>query len=299
MQLRRILLIAAVTLASVTGCASLDSWQRRMIFAPDAHNEWVRWGAREAPPGTEQYDLALPNGGKVHTWYLRAADGDAPTVLFLHGARRNLNTSVARFEYLHELGFNVLAIDYRGFGKSTSILPSQRSAIEDTRLAFDELKRREPDADRRFVYGYSLGGALAIDLAAAADGFAGVVVESSFTRISDIVRASRWGWVPFVGLLVTQEFDSLSRIEQVNEPLLLLHGTSDGIIPHVMADQLYAAARGVAPERKRVIKIEGANHRGVLSTGGDSLGHALREFVATARRTSTAAVPTSAAAAAR
>lgn len=297
MQLRRVVLLAALTLASITGCASLDTWQRRMIFSPDAVNDYVRWGAREAPAGTEQYDLKLANGDKVHAWYLRAAQDDAPTVLFLHGARRNLNTSVPRVEYLRELGFHVLAIDYRGFGKSTVILPSQRTAIEDTRVAFDELKRREPDAGRRFVYGYSLGGALAIDLAADVDGFAGVVVESSFTRISDIVRASRWGWVPFVGLLVTQEFDSLSRIEQVNEPILLLHGTSDGVIPHAMADQLYEAARGVAPERKRVIKIEGANHRGVLAGGGDTLTSAVREFVATSRQTTTAAVPAAAAAA--
>jgi uncharacterized protein len=297
MQLRRVVLIAALTLASITGCASLDTWQRRMIFAPDAVNDYVRWGAREAPAGTEEYDLKHPGGDKVHAWFLPAADKDAPTVLFLHGARRNLNTSVPRIEYLHDLGFNVLAIDYRGFGKSTVILPSQRTAIEDTRVAFDELKRREPDAGKRFVYGYSLGGALAIDLAADVDDFAGVVIESSFTRISDIVRASRWGWVPFVGLLVTQEFDSKSRVAQVNEPILFLHGTSDGVIPHAMADELYAAAKMLSPDRKRVIKIEGANHRGVLAGGGDSLSGAVREFVATSRQTTTAAVPTAAAAA--
>jgi uncharacterized protein len=297
MHLRRVVLIAALTLASITGCSSFDSWQRRMIFSPDAFNDYVRWGAREAPAGTEEYDLTLANGDKVHTWYLRSADKDAPTVLFLHGARRNLATSVPRVEYLQDLGFNVLAVDYRGFGKSTVILPSQRTAIEDTRLAFEELKRREPDAGKRFVYGYSLGGALAIDLAAEVDDFAGVVIESSFTRISDIVRASRWGWVPFVGLLVTQEFDSLTRIEHVNEPILLLHGTSDGVIPHAMSDQLYAAAKRVGPDRKRVVKIEGANHRGVLAGGGNSLLTAMREFIATSRQTTTAAVPAAAAAA--
>jgi alpha-beta hydrolase superfamily lysophospholipase len=299
MQFRRLVAIAVASLTLATGCATLDTWQRKMIFAPDAYNEWVRYGAREAPAGTKEYDLVLANGDRVHTWYLRGDDTEAPTVLFLHGARRNLYTSVSRIEYLHELGFHVLAIDYRGFGKSTTLLPSEKTAIEDTRAAFEELKRLEPDPGKRFVYGYSLGGALAIDLAADVDDFAGLVVESSFTRISDIVRASKWGWVPFVSLLVTQKFDSLERIAQVNEPLLLLHGTDDFLLPHVMADQLYAAAKLVAPERKRVIKIDGAGHRGVLSVGGTGLREPMREFVATARQTTTAAVPTSAAAAAR
>lgn len=288
-------LIVATTLAAVgaTGCASLDGWQRKAIFQ---HTAAERFAQSAAPEATETYDLVLANGDRVHTWYLRADASDAPTVLFLHGARRNLNGSSARIAHWRSLGFNVLAIDYRGFGRSTPLLPSEASAIEDTRRAFEELKRREPDPARRFVYGYSLGGALAIELAAHMEGIAGVIVESSFTSIPDLVRTTKWGWLPFVGLLVTQDFDSLGRIARVDKPLLLLHGTADGVVPHTMADRLYAAAVGVPAEYKRVVKIEGAGHRGVIGMGGVQYDRAVLEFAALASHAASSTLSASAAA---
>jgi hypothetical protein len=289
---------AALAALAVSGCASIDRWQREAIFqtAVAAYVE-----GREAPEGAEQYDLPLPGGGEtgadtVRFWYLPAAQPDAATVLYLHGARRNLYDNAGRIERLHALGLNVLALDYRGFGRSTRILPTERSAIEDARLAFDELQRRQPDPDRRLLYGYSLGGAVAIALAQQFDGLAAVVLEATFTRIADVVRERRW--VPFVDLAVTQKFDSLQRIGEVNEPLLFLHGTSDRVVPHTMSDRLYAAARTVPAERKRVVKIEGASHWGVMSLDPASFGRALSEFVTLATGTAGGAAAPSAAASA-
>lgn len=269
---------AVVALAS--GCASLDEWERRAIFQ---HESSARFGDRDPPAGGIAYDLVMDNGDRVHTWLVPSAEAGAPTVLYLHGARRNLAGSYGRIELLRSLGFNVLAIDYRGFGRSSAVLPSEQSAIEDTRLAFAELLRREPDPSRRFVYGYSLGGALAIDLAANADGMAGVIVEATFTSIPDLVRASRWSWVPLLPAIVTQEFDSLAKVARVNEPLLLIHGTADGVVPHAMADRLYAAAVSVRPELRRLVKIDGATHWGAAFGDRESYAHAVRDFVVLAR----------------
>ncbi|MGZ8255665.1 MAG: alpha/beta hydrolase, partial [Burkholderiaceae bacterium] len=186
--LTRPLALLAVALGlggAFAGCASLDEWQRQAIFNPARDNP--RWFS-EPITGTEEYDLTLPNGHRVHVWHVAQAKNgaDAPTVLYLHGARWNMNGSVFRIARWHELGFNVLAVDYRGFGKSTDLLPSEETAAEDARLAFKELKRRQPDASRRYLYGHSLGGALAIDLASrelrADPGLvAGVIIESTFT----------------------------------------------------------------------------------------------------------------------
>jgi alpha-beta hydrolase superfamily lysophospholipase len=275
---------AAALLATfaVAGCASIDRWQREAIFRTDVA---ARVEGREAPDDAEQYDLPLPGGGEtgadsLRFWYLPAAQPDAPTVLYLHGARRNLYDNAGRIERLRALGLNVLALDYRGFGRSTHILPTEASAIEDARLAFAELERRQPDPARRLLYGYSLGGAVAIALAQQVDGVAAVVLEATFTRIADVVRERRW--LPFVNLAVTQKFDSLTRIAAVNEPLLFLHGTSDRVVPHTMSDRLYAAARAVPPERKRVVKIDGASHWGVMSLDPATFGRTLAEFVALA-----------------
>ena len=283
MTSRTRLFLVVLALLAVAGCATFDTWQRRAIFQHERAAVDQRFVDAALPPGTEAFDLVLANGDTVHAWY-REASPLAPTVLFLHGARRNLYESQYRIDRLAELGLSVLAIDYRGFGRSTPLLPSEESALQDAHAAFDELRRRQPDPRRRFVYGYSLGGALAIALAAEHDGLAGVVVESSFTSIADLVRASRWGWVPFLGVAVTQEFDSLARIGRVNEPLLLVHGTADGVIPHTMSDELLAAATGVRAELKRLVKIEGANHRGAPFVDRAIFDNALLEFVGQAQR---------------
>lgn len=271
--------IGALAALVVSGCASLDRWQREAIFQTETA---ARIEGRSAPAGAEQYDLAMPGGGetgadRLRMWYLPAAAAGAPTVLFLHGARRNLYDNAGRIERLRALGFNVLAMDYRGFGRSTRILPTEESAIEDARQAYAELQRREPDPQRRLLYGYSLGGAVAIALAQEVDGLAAVMLEATFTNIADVVRERRW--VPFVGLVVTQKFDSLARIGGVNEPLLFLHGTADRVVPHTMSDRLHAAARGVPEAFKRVVKIEGASHWGVMALDPDTFGRTVREFV--------------------
>jgi uncharacterized protein len=283
---------AALVAGAISGCASLDRWQREAIF--QTRNAAYVDG-RSAPARAEQYDVALPGGGQtgndtLRFWYL-AGDPAAPTVLYLHGARHNLYGNANRIERLNELGFNVLALDYRGFGRSTPILPSEHTAIEDARLAFAELQRRQPIESQRLLYGYSLGGAVAIALAQEVDGMAGVVVESTFTSIADLVRTMRWGWVPFVNIAVTQNFNSLQRIASVNEPLLFLHGTADGIVPHTMSDRLYAAARAVPDDKKRLVKIEGASHRGAMSLDPDTYGRALDEFTALVGSTARAAAP--------
>ncbi|HEX5640509.1 MAG TPA: alpha/beta fold hydrolase [Burkholderiaceae bacterium] len=290
--LTRPLALLAVALGlggAFAGCASLDEWQRQAIFNPARDNP--RWFS-EPITGTEEYDLTLPNGHRVHAWHIAQPKGaaDAPTVLYLHGARWNMNGSVFRIARWHELGFNVLAVDYRGFGKSTDLLPSEETAVDDARLAFEELKRRQPDASRRYLYGHSLGGALAIDLAARElqadpNAVAGVIIESTFTSIPDVVRGMKWGWVPGIGLAVTQPFDTVTKIGDVRAPLLVLHGTSDSVVPHTMADTLYAAA---GSREKTLVKIEGGTHSGSSRTGGSVYREAVLDFVRRTGSTTTA-----------
>lgn len=293
-----VLAALGLTSAAAGAWSGFDSWQRETIFRIDA--EQTRWYS-EAPAGTERFDLRLANGDRVRAWYLPADQvrertqrssshrppdtqaAPAPTVLYLHGARWNLHNSVFRLRRWHELGYNMLAIDYRGFGDSTPMLPSEDSAFEDTLAAFEELRRRQPDAAKRFVYGHSLGAALAVRLAAAeqtAPGqMAGVVLESSFTSIADLAARMRWGWLPGLSLLVTQPFDSARRIANVDEPLLLIHGTADRLVPHEMSDRLHDAARAVRGGLKRVLKIDGASHSGVSRAGGERYEREVKEFV--------------------
>lgn len=274
------LLLGALAVGGgAAGCSSLDEWQRQAIFNPIKDSP--RWFS-EPLAGTEEYAINLANGHQLHFWYVPQDDAkSAPTVLYLHGARWNMNGSVSRMARWLDLGFNVLAVDYRGFGKSTELLPSEETAYEDARVALEELKRRQPDPAQRFIYGHSLGGALAIDLAAgplkeSANQVAGVIIESTFTSIPAVVRAMKYGWVPGIGLAVTQPFDSAVKIGKVEVPLLIIHGTADGIVPHSMADELYAAA---SSKVKTVIKIEGGSHSGASRVGGATYRDAVLGFI--------------------
>ena len=286
------LLLGALTIgAGAAGCGSLDEWQRQAIFDPRNGNQ--RWFS-DPLPGTEQFDVKLANGHTLNFWYVPQEDAKrAPTVLYLHGARWNLNGSVFRMSRWVDLGFNVLAVDYRGFGKSTELLPSEETAYEDARVAFEELKRREPDPARRFIYGHSLGGALAIDLAAgplkkSENEVGGIIIESTFTSIPAVVRGMKYGWVPGIGLVVTQPFDSATKIGKVETPLLIIHGTADGVVPHAMADELFAAA---ASKVKKVIKIEGGTHSGASRVGGATYRDAVLDFVRRSSQQSATATP--------
>jgi hypothetical protein len=255
---RGLLLAAFVLAATAGGCASLDHWQRNAIFSPV--NGQQRWH-REPLAGTEEFDLAV-DGQSIRAWYVPGPRADAATVLYLHGARWNLNGSVFRIERWLDMGYAVLAIDYRGFGQSTPMVPSERSVYADARAAFAELERRQPDPARRVLYGHSLGGAVALDLAAD-DGLRGrmtaVVVESTFTSMPALVRGMRWGWLPGLDSAITQRFDSLAKAGSVDVPLLLIHGTADRLVPDEMADELHAAA---GSRLKRVVKLDGASHSG-------------------------------------
>lgn len=269
-----------ISVAGAVGYTQLDEWQRQRIFSPETSQRW--W--REAPQGTEIFDLTLPNGHHVRTWYWQHPESDAPTVLYLHGARWNLHGSVFRMERWMDMGFSVLAIDYRGFGDSTQLLPSEQSAFEDSLAALNELARRQPDPGKRFIYGHSLGGAIAIDLAARADDIsvAGIVVESSFTSIRDMMTTLSWGDLPGAGLLVTQSFASNRKLAAITKPLLIIHGTADQVVPHTMSDELFKSATSVPKGLKRLVKIEGASHSG--SVRSPEYEDAVREFTNVAIR---------------
>lgn len=129
-------------------------------------------------------------------------------------------------------------------------------------------------ADRpRYVFGHSLGGAVAIDLASSVKDESGVLVESTFTSIPDVFDSMRWGWLP-VNWLITQRFNSVDRVADIGSPLLVVHGTADPLIPARLGRQLFDAAR----EPKRLILVEGASHHNTQSKALVQYRQALHEL---------------------
>src|SRR5512134_772380 len=269
---------AAVAVVSAAGCAYLDTKQRELIFRAqrDIHATPASYGL----PFEEVWLSVAGNADgareRVHGWWIPGPDAAASTLLYLHGARRNLSDNLFRIQRLHRMGFAVLAIDYRGFGRSDGELPSEAQAYDDAVAAWQHLRRLEPDAGRRFVYGHSLGGAVAIELATRNDDVAGLIVESTFTSMADMAEQMGYGGL---GLVLTQRFDSLAKVATVKAPVLFVHGTSDRFVPPQMSERLYAAAR----EPKRLLLVESGNHSNVSAVAFDKYQAAVRDLLALVR----------------
>lgn len=276
--MKRWLLIAAPLLAGLLtfGCATLDEKQRQWIFQP-SDRAWG--GSAHLAQGMDdvwiEFDSRVTRGPvRLHGLWLEAAAprADAPVLLYLHGARWNVAGSASRIRRMQELGFAVLAIDYRGFGKSTSALPSEDMAYEDARAAWDWLAARHPQRPR-YIFGHSLGGAIAIDLAARVHDEQGTIVEGTFTSIPDVASSFRWGWLP-VGPLITQRFEAVDKVARIGSPLLVVHGAQDRLIPSDLGRRLFDAATG----RKRFILVEGGSHHSTMAVGHSQYREALGEL---------------------
>lgn len=249
--------------------------ERELLFRPV--KEAAGW--YNGTPATVQ-DIYLPVGNgapaeRIHAWWWPADEPGAPVVLYLHGVRWNLTGHLNRMSQLRRFGFSVFAIDYRGFGKSDGDLPSEATVYEDARAAWNWLIKREPDPSRRYIYGHSLGGAVAIDLAAQISGTSesarGLIVESSFTSVPELVSESGYGWVP---ILISQKFDSTAKITQIAMPVLIVHGADDRYVPAQMSSALYAAA----PQPKKLLLIPNASHNNSVWTGDADYRVALNEL---------------------
>ena len=239
-------LAALLPLATLgaTGLAFLDLKQRELIFRP----------AKESSESIHHPDLAFQehwiplahnatDKTNIHAMWLPAACADAPAILFLHGACWNLSWHVERIQKWHAMGFAVLGIDYRGFGQSPGDLPTEAGVYQDAQRGWEHLRQLAPYASQRMIYGHSLGGAIAIELASRYRDIDAVIVESTFTSIRDMARVQTKAarWLP-VGTILNHRFDSIAKVGKLDAPILFLHGTADEVVPHRMSESLYAKA---------------------------------------------------------
>lgn len=288
--------MVAVIVGLPVGCAALQHKERELVFRIEPGT--ASWYSG-LPADVQELELKAPALGanqNIHAWWWPASRKDAPAVLYLHGSRWNLTGQLFRIEQLRALGFSILAIDYRGFGQSTGQLPSETTVYEDARIAWERLKQLQPDPQRRVIYGHSLGGAVAVDLAAELGRVAedeqvqvqarGLIIESTFTNLADVATAIADTSLP-VRWLLSQKFDSLDKISQINMPVLIVHGTDDRYVPARFSEQLFAAAR----EPKNLLLVPGGTHNNSMRLGRQAYGQAIQTLLGTPAVSTQAAKP--------
>lgn len=278
-----------------TSCAWLDAQQRQIIYRPTPGAPADFAGLRASD---ERYFLpvqAQPNAtetspgplGQIEVWWLPHANPSAPTLLYLHGTFRNLYENLHKINALREAGFAVLAVDYRGWGLSSALMPSERSIVQDAQRAWAELVRREPRASQRVIYGHSMGSAVAVDVASGLQGphdYGGLILESAFTSFADV--AAHAGLIARVMLgLGHERFASVDKIHRVNAPLLMLHGSADTTITPALGEALFAAA----PPPKTWVLVQGGGHSDLAQVDAALYQATLRQFMQQAGLTQPAA----------
>ena len=228
----------------------------------------------------EDVQLTAADGVRLHGWYCTPHIGRGgalelletrATLLFLHGNAGNISHRYEIVNDLVKLPVNVLIIDYRGYGKSEG-RPSEQGLYADARAAWDYLtKTRGVPASQIVIFGESLGGAVAIDLASKTQA-CGLIVQSSFTSIADMAAEL----MPFVPpFMLRTKMDSLSKITSVSCPKLFIHSQADEIIPYRLGRRLFDAAS--AP--KQFYEVKGATHNLMFDLGGAAYYEALRSFI--------------------
>jgi alpha-beta hydrolase superfamily lysophospholipase len=246
------------------GCAWLDVKQRGWIYrpTPGVLADWQPITDNDEPIWLER-PATGPDGQpqRLRAIWVPAADPDAPGVLYLHGTFRNLFQNRAKIAAIQAAGFSVLAVDYRGWGESTHLLPSEDSIVEDAETAWAEFARRVPQPNQRIIFGHSMGSGVAVELAVrhrAPPGYGALVLESAMTSMPDIARDQ--GLVGSVGaLLTTQHFSSIDKIGLVGAPKWFLSGSADRTVPSHQSQRLYDAA----PAPKVIEIFPGGSHSGL------------------------------------
>jgi pimeloyl-ACP methyl ester carboxylesterase len=258
---RRLLICSALAL---TGCAWLAERQSLLALRPTpGRPAGLPDDAEIFRAGDERLLLPLPAAqgqgvGQVALWWLPHADPRAPTLLYLHGTFRNLYQNLPKINALRDAGFAIVAVDYRGWGDSTFIVPSEESIAADATLAWAQLMQRQHDPRLRVIYGHSLGGAVAVRLASQLHGgidYGALVLESTFTRLPDVAAAAGF-WGRLAARVSTLEFDSVSRIGRVDAPLVIVHGSADRTVPVALGQAL----RDAAPPGALWIEFPGGSH---------------------------------------
>jgi len=237
--------------------ADLYFHQEKYVYHPEKI-----WKATPASEGLPYEDLKLRSSDRVElsAWYVPSAVSKG-SVIFFHGNARNMSSDLDALKMFHGFGFNVLTVDYRGYGKSQGS-PDEQGTYRDAQAAWDWLVRsKQESSDRIVICGRSLGAAIAADLALKNVPKA-LILEAAFSSLRDAAQ-ELYPYFP-VKFLTRYRYNTLGKLKDIRCPILIVHSRDDELIGFHHAQRLYAAVRG----KKDFIELGGPHKGGYQPTIG-------------------------------
>ena len=286
-------IVFSVGIAYLTCCLFLYLQQDNFIFTP-SKNIHSYPEDRDFNFKYKDVWITVPNSqAKIHGWWFSASANsntmklipnephnivENQTILYLcgRGGNKSYSTNLAKVQGLLQLGFNVLAIDYRGYGQSEGNNPTEAKLYRDSEAAWQYLTQVKKIAPETIViYGESLGGAVAIDLAVKKTEAKALIVQSSFTSMIDrVLEIKRLRLLP-IEIILNQKFDSITKIKSLQIPVLFLHSTGDNIINYHHSVRLYKTA----PQPKQLFLVPKGNHFNIYQPNEHSYLKAIANFM--------------------
>lgn len=245
--------------------------EKQLIYFPERYPGGLYEEAQRLCPDLEDVSLTAGDGVALHAWLAPPVKPTERTLLWLHGNAGNISYRLDMLLRLVHLPAQVLLLDYRGYGKSEGE-PSEAGLYRDARAGWDWLtKERGVSPSNLVIFGKSLGGAPACELATHVNA-AGLIVQSSFTSVPDMAGRVLPIYPKF---MVRTKMDSVNKVGKISCPKLFVHGSRDEVVPFSHGKRLFAAAC----EPKAFHEVPGALHNETYLVGGDAYLDRLRAFL--------------------
>lgn len=227
--------------------------QPAMIFFPDSNllETPKDWGL-----DYQEVNLLTEDKLQIHGWYIPKTNAKQ-TLLFFHGNAGNISHRGHSVAIFNQLGLNVLIIDYRGYGQSEG-LPSEKGFYKDAFAAWNFLSKvKEVQKENIIIFGRSMGGAVATELASKVQP-GKLIIESSFSSAQDVAR--ELFPLLFRLTILRFNFDAEKYLKLFNGPLLVIHSAEDEIIPYKLGKKLFDSGN----EPKQFVQIKGDHNGGFI-----------------------------------
>lgn len=246
--------VAVVAYAAlVGGCYAI---QRSLMYFPSPD---LPTPAAAGAPELEPVTLRTADGLELVAWHAPPEMPALPTIVYFHGNAGNIADRAGRVRPFLNEGYGVMLVSYRGYGGNPGS-PNEQGLYEDGYAALDHVAAQGIQAERTVLLGESLGSAVAVRVASERR-VGAVILEAPMTSAAEVGQ----GAYPFlpVKLLIKDRYESLSRIDRIGAPLLIVHGERDRVVPVDHGRRLLAAAA----EPKEAVFLPAAGHNDLFEHG--------------------------------
>ena len=247
-------------------------FEKSFIFFPNFPPGRLSGDWKPAGLPVEDVYLQATDGVKLHAWWIPAAGAQFTFVTF-HGNAGNITHRADVDSFLLSVPVNVLAVEYRGYGRSEGS-PDEQGLYRDAEAAYDYLVGQRGLAPRTIVpFGQSLGTAVAADLASKRE-VGALVLEAPFASSRAVARRV-YPFLPGLGLLIRTKFETSEKLARVRAPVLVVHCARDPVLSYALGEEVFRLAR----EPKQFFRVEDYCHEEASLVAPDAYRVKLREFL--------------------